>query len=26
VGHSMGGVIGIHLAEALGPQVTKFFN
>jgi pimeloyl-ACP methyl ester carboxylesterase len=26
VGHSMGGVIGIYLAEALGPQVTKFFN
>jgi pimeloyl-ACP methyl ester carboxylesterase len=26
VGHSMGGVIGIHLAEALDPQVTKFFN
>ena len=26
VGHSMGGVIGIYLAEALGPRVTKFFN
>lgn len=26
VGHSMGGVIGIYLTEALGPQVTKFFN
>ena len=26
VGHSMGGVIGIYLTEALGPRVTKFFN
>jgi pimeloyl-ACP methyl ester carboxylesterase len=26
VGHSMGGVIGIYLAEALGTRVTKFFN
>lgn len=26
VGHSMGAVISIYLAEALGPQVKKFFN
>jgi len=26
VGHSMGGVIGLYVAEALGPQVKEFFN
>lgn len=26
VGHSMGAVISIYLAEALGPRVKKFFN
>jgi pimeloyl-ACP methyl ester carboxylesterase len=26
VGHSMGGVIGLYLAESLGPEVKTFFN